>query len=198
MTFSFLRRPAALALVLGLGFAIAGCGGKAEFEVKGTITGLKYTGLVLMNNGGGDLPVPANATSFVFPGTIEYGTPYNVAVKANPLHSTCTPSNFTDSAGRQATINVEITCLPTLHAVGGTVTGLTAEGLELNNGSEDRIAIPSGATSYAFAGKIAFATSYSVTVLKQPTGLKCSVSNQGGEMGDLDITNVNVSCVPAT
>ncbi len=195
MTFSFLRRPAALALALGL--AVAGCGGKAEFEVKGVITGLKYDGLVLVNNGGNDLKVAANATTFVFPGTIEYGTPYNVTVKTPPLHSTCTPSNFTDSAGRQATINVEISCGLTPHTLGGTVTGLTAEGLELNNGSEDRIAIASGATSYAFAGKIPFATSYSVTILKQPTGLKCSVSNQGGEMGDVDIANINVSCVPA-
>ncbi len=194
MSLLFLRRPLLLALALGLG--LAGCGGKAEFPVKGTITGLQYSGMVLTNNGGNDLPVAAGATSFTFPGAIEYGAAYDVNIKTPPLHQTCGRNNSTDTAGRQISINVEITCSLVVRPLGGTITGLTVDGLELNNGSEDRIAPLKDATSYQFRNPIAYGTSYSVTVLKQPPGLRCTVVNAGGEMADFDVANVNVSCVP--
>ena len=194
--FSFLRRPALLALAAGL--LVSACGGKAEFDVKGTITGLQYDGMVLTNNGGNDLNVPAKATSFVFPGAIAYGTPYSVDFKKQPLHTECKRSNFADSAGRQASIVVEINCFLVQHAIGGTVTGLTAAGLELNNGSDDRVAVASAATSYAFPSKVEFGKSYSITILKQPAGLVCSLVNQVGVIGDIDVTTANVNCVPAT
>lgn len=193
MKLSFLRQPLLLALVLTLG--LAACGGKASFEVKGTVQGVNYPGLVLTNNGGGDLAVPAGATTFAFPGSIEYGTAYNVDFKSFPLHSTCTRGNAADTAGRQASINVEIACGLVPHTLGGTITGLTADGLELINGSNDKVAPAKDATAYVMTGQIPFGTTYGVTVLKNPTGLKCTVANGVGVMGDDNLGNINVTCV---
>jgi len=202
MKLSFLRRPALLALALGLGLAACG-GGKAEFQVKGTIVGLQYPGLVLTNNGANDLPVPDKATSFAFPGSIEYGTAYAVDFKKQPDHQICgfgadnLPGSQAETAGRQATINVLISCVLTAYTVGGTVTGLTADGLELNNGDQ-RTIILKAATSYAFPTALPYGTSYGITILTQPAGLKCTLVNPVGTIGDATVTNVNVNCVPAT
>ena len=69
MKSSLIRPALALALAAGL----AGCGGsdKAEFVVKGTITGIVYPGTVLTTNGM-DLAVapparPGDTVSFAFP-----------------------------------------------------------------------------------------------------------------------------------
>lgn len=204
MKSSFLRRPLWLACGLGLSLALAACGGKATFEVKGTIEGLQYDGMVLTNNGANDLPVPAKASSFAFPGSIEYGTPFNVVVKKQPDHQSCNfgsntePGGQVDTAGRQVAIKVVITCLLVTQPLGGSVTGLTADGLVLINGSNDQIGILKDATTYNFASQISYGTSYGISVLTQPTGLKCTVANPNGVVGDAAITNVNVSCVPAT
>ena len=204
MKSTFLRRPLLLACGLGLALALAACGGKATFEVKGTIAGLQYDGLVLTNNGANDLPVRANATSFAFPSSIEYGTPFSVAVKTNPLHQICSfgsvtePGGQADTAGRQVAIKVVISCALVAQDLGGAVSGLTADGLVLINGSNDQIGVAKDATVYKFASAVPYGTSYGITVLTQPTGLKCSVTNPIGVVGDAAVTNVNVSCVPAT
>lgn len=201
MKLSVLRHSLLLALALGL----AACGGKATFPVEGKISNLKYSGLVLGNLGMSDLPVAAKSTSFRFPNTIEYGVQYEVKVVSSPLHQTCVPDNSKDTAGRQASINVLITCTDLEYSVGGAVKIVGADGqaktyvgenLVLINGSSDRITVGKDAQQYTFGTKIPFATSYGVSVLQQPDGgkLVCSVDRGVGEMGDADVTNVNVLC----
>lgn len=201
MKSSILRHSLLLALALGL----AACGGKATFPVEGKITGLKYSGLVLSNLGMSDLPVAANSTSFRFPNTIEYGVQYDVTVKSSSLHQDCKVDNGKDTAGRQASINAVITCTDFAYPVGGAVKIVGADGqakpyvgenLTLINGSSDRVTVGKDAQQYKFGTAIAFGTSYGVTVLQQPDGgkLVCSVDRGIGEMGDAEVTNVNVLC----
>ncbi|NHZ90199.1 hypothetical protein F2P45_14410 [Massilia sp. CCM 8733] len=201
MKLSVLRHSLLLALALGL----AACGGKATFPVEGKVVNLKYSGLVLSNIGMSDLPVDAKATSFRFPNTIEYGIQYDVQVRTTALHQDCTPDNNKDTAGRQASISVTITCRDFTHLIGGTVTTVGADGqakpyagdnLVLINGSSDKITVAKDAKSYKFGTAIAFGTSYGVSVLQQPDGgkLACSVERGVGEMGDAEVTNVNVLC----
>lgn len=79
--------------------------------------------------------------------------------------------------------------------IGGTITGLTADGLELSNGSET-IAVAQGATTFAFATPLADGAVYSVTVVTQPTGLRCDVSGGTGIVKSADVApNVQVACV---
>ncbi|MCB1194414.1 MAG: DUF1566 domain-containing protein [Leptospiraceae bacterium] len=75
--------------------------------------------------------------------------------------------------------------------ISGTITGLTADGLVLQNNSGDDLTVSSGATTFAFTTKVSGA--YAVTVKTQPTGLTCSVSSGSGT-AIADVTNVSISC----
>jgi hypothetical protein len=206
MTFISMRSALALALAL----SVASCGGgKAAFTVGGTAANLKYSGLVLTTNGMETTVVPpakaGDNASFSFSRQIEYGEVYNVEVKTNPLHQRCGPADpqnphaLSDTAGRLASINVIIACLDNDFAVGGPVSGLTVDGLVLANGSTAAtLTVPKGATTFVMPQGVVYNVTYGITVLTQPTGLVCSVANPAGTMGDANVENIAVTCVPAS
>ncbi|HSW26762.1 MAG TPA: hypothetical protein VLJ62_28665, partial [Burkholderiaceae bacterium] len=68
------------------------------FTIGGTVSGLAGSGLVLQNNGGDDLSVAANASSFTFASSLANGTPYDVSVRTQPAGQTCTVQNGSGSA----------------------------------------------------------------------------------------------------
>ncbi|WP_431476469.1 hypothetical protein [Massilia eburnea] len=182
-----------------LAAALAACGGKASFTLGGSISGLANQGLILQNNGGNDLPVNAGATSFSFPNGISYGTEYKVSIKQQPDHMTCAFLGGTEvgSAGHTTSINIVLSCSQNAYTVGGTVEGLTGGDLVLVNGSATgSFTVTKGATSFTVPGTIPVGTAYGVTVLTQPAGQTCSVSNGSGVMGDAPRTNIVVKCTP--
>ena len=130
MKSSCLRPLAALLLTVGL----AACGGKASYDVSGTISGLNNAGLVLAN-GGDTVSPPVGATTFTFPKRIDYGTDYNITVKTPPAHMNCAVSGGTGSAGRYVSIQAAVNCQQNVYTVGGTISGQTVDGLVLGNGS---------------------------------------------------------------
>ena len=79
------------------------------------------------------------------------------------------------------------------YSVGGTVTGLTGTGLELQNNGVDTLAITANDV-FAFVTELQLGFSYVVTVSTQPTGQTCTVSNGSGTISDADITDVAVTC----
>lgn len=186
--------PYVLAAAIALG--LTACGGKAQFEVQGTVNNLKYSGLVLANNGQ-TVAVPANATTFKFGSTIDYGSTYNVTVQTQPAHQVCAVANPTDTAGRMQAINIVVGCSMNAYAIGGSITGLTVDGLVLINGSNANAAPAKDATSYTFPTTVEYGTTYGVTILTQPPGLRCRLSNPTGTMGEAAVTNINVVCEPA-
>ena len=192
MKSSFLRPALALALAVGL----VACGGKATFGINGSVIGQAYPGLVLTSNGI-DVPIAVGATTYSFPGSLEYGDPYDVVVKTNPPHQTCEtdPQTKSGTAGRTAAINVAVQCFLNTFSVGGKITGLTTEGLVLTNGTTGgTVTVVKDATVFAFATPVAFGQSYGVTVLTQPKGQTCSVANGTGIMGDAKIENIQITC----
>ena len=84
---------------------------------------------------------------------------------------------------------------PTTYTLGGTVSGATANGLVLANGSAT-VTVSSGASTFAFTSSIATGTAYAVTVQTAPAGLTCSVANGTGTIGTANINNVVVTCSP--
>jgi hypothetical protein len=117
-------------------------------------------------------------------------------VKSNPQHQDCIVYNGADTAGRMAAINIGVVCTTNAFALGGKVSGLTAEGLVLVNGSDDKFAVTKDVTTWAFTLPVQYAKSYGVTILTQPPGLNCTVSNPIGTMGDANVTNVDIACSP--
>lgn len=82
-------------------------------------------------------------------------------------------------------------------SIGGSVTGLTTDGLVLANGS-NTVAVPANATSYTFPQQIGNYASYSVSIQTQPARLTCVVGNNVGTASGVDINWINVSCAPNT
>src|SRR5689334_14154796 len=77
--------------------------------------------------------------------------------------------------------------------LGGTVTGLTRDGLILANGG-NTVAVPANATAYRFPAQIGTNDEYAVTVQVQPQHMTCVVTNANGIATGIPVTWVNVSC----
>jgi hypothetical protein len=202
MNVKTIRAAGAVCAVL----ALAACGGKASFTLSGVFVdgagnevGVQNSGLVLQN-GGDTVTVPAGASRFSFPNSISYGTEYNVTVKTQPAHMSCGPVGSTNigSAGHTTTINVLMRCAQNTYSLSGTVSGLTADGLTVINGSNGTgLQIAKGATTFSYPEPVPVGVAYGLSVLTQPTGLRCTIANGTDVMGDADRANIAISCVPA-
>ena len=105
------------------------------------------------------------------------------AANAYPLYAMSAVLTVPDSSG------------PATYTVGGSVSGLTGSVTLQNNGADNLVRSTDGA--FTFATALADGASYSVTVLTQPSGQNCSVSNGAGTIGGGNVTTVQVNCVDA-
>lgn len=186
-----LRRVVACALLASL----AACGGSSNttsVNLGGTVTGLNDSGLILAN-GISSVAVATNASAFTFPSRVLIGSAYQVVVAALPPTLICTVTNGNGGATSNSDINnVQVTCVPR-NSLGGTITGLTASGLVLANGS-DVVKPAAGAQSFTFPGKIGQGFAYGVTVQTQPLPQTCTIPDPSGRMGPANITSLQVTC----
>jgi 6-phosphogluconolactonase len=85
----------------------------------------------------------------------------------------------------------------TQYTIGGSVSGLTGQGLVLQNTGNTSIPISANGT-FTFSGKVNDGAAYSVTVGTQPSPSQiCSVANGTGTVASANVTNINVTCVNA-
>lgn len=164
------------------------------FPVGGTVAGLAASGLVLRNNGGDDLAVPVNATSFEFATPVAFAGGYNVTVQAQPAGMTCTVSHGTGSNVAAAVDDIGISCSVNAYGIGGSISGLTNSGLVLRNNGGDDLAVPANATSFQFTTPVAHGGSYNATVQQQPAGLTCVVNNGSGSNVATNVASIGISC----
>lgn len=162
------------------------------FTVGGSISGLATSGLVLAN-GSDTLTVAAGATTFTLPAPVNYGAPYAATVQTQPTGLTCSVAHGAGTMGAANVTNVALTCATNGYSVSGTISGLTATGLVLANGS-DTLGVASGSASFAMGQPVAYGGAYVVTVQIQPAGQTCSVANGAGTMGAAQVTNVAITC----
>lgn len=165
-----------------------------SFTVGGNVSGLVGSGLVLQNNGAGDLPVAADG-AFTFGPRLATGTAYSVVVLAQPTSpaQTCTVTKGSGSVAGSNVADVAVTCATGQFAVGGTVSGLTGGGLVLQtNGGNDLPIAANG--NFSFANRLVDGAAYTVTVRTQPSGQNCVVRNPAGTIRGADVGNVEVSC----
>ncbi|MQA22953.1 hypothetical protein [Rugamonas rivuli] len=213
MKFSTLSAVAALMLAA----ALSACGGKAQFAVQGTISGLSNPGLVLAN-GSDTLTVQPGATSFTMPRQIPYGTEYNITVQHDPDHQTCNVmAGASGSAGHTISIAAQVLCQQKTYNVSGQFVGLFANNdatattaatpriVVLTNGSTGGTVSVSSASAldftlgkgnFQFANPVPDGIAYGVTILSQPADLNCSLTGGTGVINGADASNLLLSCKP--
>ncbi len=160
------------------------------FTVGGTVSGLAGT-LVLQNNGTNNLSI-AGSGGFTFSSALQAGSPYSITVATQPAGQTCTVANGAGTVSGANVTSVAVTCAVNTFSVGGTASGLTgALVLQLNGGNN--LSVPASGP-FTFNVPLADLSSYSVTVLTQPTGQSCSITGGTGTLAGSGVTNVSISC----
>ena len=175
--------------------ALASCGGSGSDQsltLSGTVSGLSTGGLALTTLGV-NIDISAGATTFTFGPVLTDAVVYDVTVAAQPSGQACTVTNATGTATTANISNVVVTCSDRTFNVGGTISGLTASGLVLANGS-DTLSVPVGASTFTMPTAVAYGSSYKVTVAAQPAGLTCNVTNGTGTIAADAVTNIAVTC----
>ncbi len=171
----------------GSGSGSGSGGGSSTFTVGGTVSGLTGT-VVLQDNGGDNLSVSANGP-FKFSTTLASGATYSVTILTSPTNQTCAVSSGAGTVTANVS-TVAVTCT-TQYTIGGTISGLTGAVVLQNNGGDNLNLSSNG--PFTFPTTLASGATYSVTVLTQPTGQTCTVSNGSGTVS-ADVANVAVSC----
>ena len=168
--------------------------GTQDFAVGGSVSGLVGSGLVLQNNGAGDLPIAADG-SFTFATRLATGTTYNVAVLSQPTSpsQSCTVSRGSGSIAAANVADVAVTCATGQFSIRGSVSGLTGSGLVLQNNGGNDLSIPADGP-FAFGNRLVDGATYTVTVRTQPTGQNCVVRNPSGTIRSGDVSDVEIAC----
>jgi hypothetical protein len=79
------------------------------------------------------------------------------------------------------------------YSVGGSVSGLTGTGLELQNNGTDTLAVTADGP-FTFVTALADGSDYAVTVSTEPSGQTCDVTNGSGTIAGSNVTSVSVAC----
>lgn len=165
----------------------------STFTIGGTVSGLD--GQVVLRNGNENLAVTGNGP-YAFATRLTSGTSYSVTVATQPTGQECTVSNGSGTVGQANVTNVNVSCSTTAGSgftVGGSVTGLDGT-VVLGLGSE-RLSVSANGP-FTFATPVPNGETYVVTVVTQPSGQACTVTNGTGRMtGNSNVTNVGVACV---
>jgi len=169
-------------------------GAQDSFTIGGNVSGLVGSGLVLQNNGAGDLAVPANG-AFTFASRVATGTAYSIAVLSQPTSpsQTCSVARGSGSVAGANVSDVAVTCATGQFSIRGTVSGLTGAGLVLQNNGGNDLPI-AGDGPFSFANKLIDGATYAVVVRTQPRGQNCIVRNSTGTISGADATNLEVAC----
>lgn len=163
------------------------------YTVGGTVTGLTGGSLVLKLNNTITKIVAGNGT-FSFATGLTTGTTYNVGIGIQPTGQTCSVTGGSGIMGNTNVGNISVSCTST-YAIGGAVTGLNAGNnviLQLN-GTSNKPITTNG--SFTFSTKLPAGSSYGVTVISQPSGQFCIVTNGIGVMPSNAISTIQVSCL---
>ena len=188
---------------------LSACGGgssagpPASYTVGGTVSGLSGSGLVLTDNGGDALSVPANATTFTFTTAVVSGNPFNVAVMTQPgkPSQTCVVANAAGTITGNNITNVAVSCTTNSYSISGAVSGLTGTGLTLTDKNGGTVAVPAaGPFTFTLPNALRSGTAYNVTVatdaVSPPQG--CSVTDGSGTVQGSAVTGVQVTCDDAS
>ena len=164
------------------------------YSIGGSISG--HSGAVMLQNNGADDLIVSDEDTFTFSTELDDGASYEVTVSGHPDGQECSVSNGVGTVDAADVTNITVTCVVLTHNVGGSVAGLAGTLVLQNNGGDDLSLTENGA--FTFATPIAEGADYNVTIGTQPDGQVCSIEGGAGTMGNVDVTNVSVTCVVLT
>ena len=170
--------------------------GPITYPVGGIVTGLFAQGLVLAN-GADTLGVPFRAGVFAMPTQLPAGAHYAIGVQSQPTGLTCAVSNGSGTMGNAAVTNVVVACGPSAFTVGGSISGLTADGLVLAEGS-DTLTVLANAMTFTMPAGLPAGATYDVTVQAHPVAVSCAAANASGVVGSADVTTIAITCAPGS
>jgi hypothetical protein len=166
-------------------------------------TTASLTGLVLINNGNGEkVTIDPGVTSVIFTKLLSVDEKFDVQVLTQPTGANCvatTNAVNTGTASVYTVYQIGYTCTSNPYVLGGTVKGLTTNGLVLANGSDTTAVLANGGADvkFTFPTKVANSAQYGVTVLSQPTGQTCTIDkalNPGTMPAKADQLGLIVNC----
>jgi hypothetical protein len=161
------------------------------YTISGQLTGLT-SGTVSVQNNGGDTIQLSSDSSFVFSTPLTHGNSYLIHIVNQPIDQVCTVTNSSGIA-TETVSNINVTCATSQYTIGGYISGLgSGESVVLQNNSGDDLTLTAN-SSFSFATKLNYGSSYSVSILTQPDGQYCSVTNGSGTTGS-DVNSVNIDC----
>ena len=174
------------------------CSATQAYTIGGTIGCLAGSGLRLsLNSGLQTLDIAAGAASFTFPTAVADGTPYDVEIDTQPGGQTCTLASNTGTVSGADVTSIAVVCAttPAAYSVGGSISGLDADGLRLslNNGAQT-LDVAAGATGFVFPTALADGSAYDVEIDAQPDSLACTLSANTGSISGADVTSIVVTC----
>ena len=167
-----------------------------SFAVKGSLSGVTGSGLTLLLNGGGPLPISAGTTSFAFPPILS-GAPYAVTIGSQPSGQTCTINGASGTVRDADVFTVFVSCGGVGFTVSGSIIGLGPNtGLTVRMNGGGPLSIGPNATSFAFPDVLQSGSAYSVTVASPASGplRTCLLSNAFGRIGTANATNLRLWC----
>ena len=182
--------------ITAAGLALAACGSSSpDVTISGTLAGLA-TGMsvTVKKNTTETLALTSNGP-FTFTTTVSAGNGYAVTVLTQPVGQLCTVTGGagTVSGNGDPVPAAAVSCAFNA-SVGATVAGLgTGLTVTLSNAG---VLLPVTANgSFAIPGILAAGSTYAVTVVSQPAGQTCTVTNDTGIVVVNSVPLVTVNCL---
>lgn len=188
-------------LTIGLLSGVVACGDDAgddspdRYTLGGTVTGLASTGLTLRDQGGAALAVTADGP-FAFPDAHEPGYAYAVTVDQQPTGApsqTCSVDGGAGTVGDADVTSIAVRCMTNTYVIGGTLTGLAAGTITLENAGADPLELTADG-AFRFAAPVPSGGTCAVAIRTLPSDHQCLVSAGAGPVTDADIASVVVDC----
>jgi N-acetylneuraminic acid mutarotase len=165
------------------------------YQISGTLTGLLAgRSIVLQDNGGSSTVVSANG-GFTFATPVASGSGYAVTIFTQPVGQTCSVAMGSGTVAGADVGSVAVNCSDNTYDIQVSASGLLRSGLTLQDNGADNLSIGANGT-YDFSTPLASGAGYAVTVLTQPPGESCSVSNGSGPVVSATVTGIGVACAP--
>jgi hypothetical protein len=170
------------------------------FAIRASVSNVRGAGLALRNNGVDTLEFTPGTATAAFSTRLSSGARFAVRVARQPTRpsQTCTLTNPAAATGLvgSADVSVDVACVTDRFAIGGTVQGLTGDGLVVGMAGQPNVAVSSGATQFTFPGLAESGSSYDVSIVSQPNAQQCLILHGAGTVAGSDVTDVEIACDP--